>query len=84
MSTVYKRKHDLSSIFLKNIQKIYVEKIGEMITEQARILTKNNADMKKQHPDLLNAVYMVEVTGFETHTFSVVSARGAMKSRFES
>lgn len=65
MSTVYKRKHDLSSIFLKNIQKIYVEKIGEMITEQARILVKNYADMKKQHPDLLNAVYMVEVTGFE-------------------
>ena len=84
MSTVYKRKHDLSSIFLKNIQKIYVEKIGEMITEQVRILTKNNADMKKQHPDLLNAVYMVEVTEFETHTFSVVSTRGAMKSRFES
>lgn len=84
MSTVYKRKHDLSSIFLKNIQKIYVEKIGEMITEQVRILMRICADMKKQHPDLLNAVYMVEVTEFETHTFSVVSARGAMKSRFES
>ncbi len=26
----------------------------------------------------------VEVTGFETHTFGVVSARGAIKSRFES
>lgn len=65
MSTVYKREGDLSSIFLKNIQKIYVEKLGEMITEQVRILTKNNADMKKQHPDQLNAVKMVEVTGFE-------------------
>lgn len=27
---------------------------------------------------------VVEVTGFETHTFGVVSARGAIKSRFES
>ena len=27
---------------------------------------------------------MVEVAGFETHTFGVVSARGAIKSKFES
>ena len=33
--------------------------------KQVRILTKNLCRNEKQHPDLLNAVKMVEVTGFE-------------------
>lgn len=55
MSTVYRQRSDLSSIFWKNILENMSEGICEGLEREDEILTKMDPDAKKQHADQLNA-----------------------------